>query len=67
MSDTLLAIIVVVLAALGFGGRQYIKGRSDMRTKQQERDRERANDIRDRFERDLPDRVREYEGRGYRD
>jgi len=45
----------------------YWKGRSDARREAERRDYENADAIRRRTERDLPDKLREYEGRGYRD
>jgi hypothetical protein len=39
----------------------------DDRHKAREADNENANDIRNTVERDLPNRVREYEGHGFRD
>lgn len=42
-------------------------GSDAARREMRERDYERARNIRDRVERDLPDIMREYEGRGFRD
>lgn len=57
-------ILATVLAAAWKIGRNAVK--LD-RAKQKEKDREEADKIRDRVERDLPDRLREYDGRGFRD
>ena len=54
----------VVLGVWGAGKRQ---GRSDARREAIEDDFENAADIRDRVERDLDKRVREFDGRGFRD
>jgi len=51
--------------ALFFAGRR--QGKVKERNRAKEADNERANEIRDRVEFDLADRVREYDGRGYRD
>jgi len=51
--------------ALLFAGRR--QGKVKERNRAKEADYERANEIRDRVEFDLADRVREYDGRGYRD
>jgi len=45
----------------------YLKGRSDANRDARLEDYENAEDIRRRVGRDLPDRLREYDGRGYRD
>ena len=54
----------VVLGVWTAGNRQ---GRSDARREAIEDDFENAADIRDRVERDLDKRVREFDGRGFRD
>jgi hypothetical protein len=43
------------------------EGRTDARRQAQEDDYENAVDIRDRVDRDLDQRVRDFDGRGYRD
>lgn len=59
----LAALGAVVLAVLAIRADAKRDARRDM----EEEDREAANDIRDRVERDLPDRLRQYEGHGFRD
>ncbi len=56
-----------IAAALVYGRRERQKGRNEARQKAREQDHEQASAIRDRVDRDLPDRVREYDGAGYRD
>lgn len=53
------AVVTVALA--------WFSGRKSGRNKQQLEDHENAADIRNRVERELPDRVRDMEGRGFRD
>jgi len=74
MLDLLFGIWPQVLAGLGAlvgVAVAYFKVRKSgvdaERRKATEKDYERANEIRDRVEFDLADRVREYDGRGYRD
>jgi hypothetical protein len=43
------------------------QGRQETYIEAKARDHEKASEIRDRVERDLPDRVREYDDAGYRD
>lgn len=45
----------------------YLKGRSDAKREAELDDYENAADIRDRVERDLPDKLREYDDAGWRD
>lgn len=56
-----------IAAALVYGRRERQKGRVEERQKAREQDHEKATAIRDRVDRDLPERVREYDGAGYRD
>lgn len=56
-----------IAAALFYGRRERQKGRVEERQKAKEEDHDKASAIRDRVDRDLPDRVREYDGAGYRD
>lgn len=71
LSGDLLALIITATAAvlgLGvYGARQRFKGREAERNSAEERDHDKADDIRDRVERDLPDRLRRYDDAGYRD
>lgn len=74
LTEILLAIAGLVgLVIGGLTGRLVGKsqgkreGRNDAINEMQEADHERATDIRNRVERDLPDRVREMDGRGFRD
>jgi len=74
LTEILLAIAGVIgLLIGGLAGRLVGKsqgkreGRNDAINEMQEADHERATDIRNRVERDLPDRVREMDGRGFRD
>lgn len=74
LSEILLAIAGAVVFLIGaITGRIVGKsqgkreGRNDAINDMQEADHERALDIRNRVERDLPDRVREMDGRGFRD
>ncbi|MGR3599204.1 MAG: hypothetical protein ACU0FH_02190 [Heliomarina sp.] len=63
----ILTILGGIAAALVYGRRERRKGRVEERQKAKEQDHEKATAIRDRVDRDLPDRVREYDGAGYRD
>jgi hypothetical protein len=63
----LLGALTVVGGLFGFGRVQKAKGKAEVIHKAKERDHEKASDIRDRVERDLPDRVRRYDDAGYRD
>lgn len=56
-----------IVAAFLYGRRERRKGRNEARQKAREEDHDKATAIRDRVDRDLPDRVREYDGAGYRD
>jgi len=74
LTEILLAIAGVIgLAIGGLVGRLVGRsqgqreGRNEAINDMQEADHERAENIRDRVERDLPDRVREMGGRGFRD
>ncbi|MEL8056272.1 MAG: hypothetical protein AAGK66_08965 [Pseudomonadota bacterium] len=53
------AVVTVALA--------WLSGRKNGKNRQQLKDYENAADIRNRVERELPDRVRDMEGRGFRD
>jgi hypothetical protein len=61
-----LAVAAVVTFA-GVIAHQRRDAVQDDRHKAREADNENANDIRNTVERDLPNRVREYEGHGFRD
>jgi len=63
----ILGVVAAVAAFLGYGAKQRAKGRHDADMKQRIKDHENASDIRNRVERDLPDRVREADGSGWRD
>lgn len=63
----IIAFFAALGVFLGYGARQKTKGKLEERADQKEKDREKADAIRDRVERDLPDRVREFDDRGYRD
>ena len=56
-----------VLAFLAYGKSQQRKGKKEVLREVREADNEKAAEIHNRVERDLPDRVREMDGRGYRD
>lgn len=60
-------VLACILALLGYGARQRSKGGADEKQRQAEADHETARSIRDRVERDLPDRVRNYDDAGFRD
>lgn len=63
--------LMAALAALGglvaYALGQRAKGRSQERQQAEDRDNDRADQIRNRVERELPDRLREFDGAGYRD
>lgn len=63
----LLAIGAGIATILGYGARQRAKGRKQAETKAEEADDEHADDIRDRVERGLPERVRKHDDAGWRD
>ena len=63
----LLAALAGIAALLGYGARQKARGRHEEKQEATEADHDHAEDIRRRVERDLPDRVREYDGAGWRD
>lgn len=50
-----------------FGSSKKREGREEERNKAKDLDNEMADEIRDRVERDLDDRVREFDGAGFRD
>ena len=59
--------VSAIVAILTFGQLQKRKGRKEERRKAKEADNENAAEIRDRVERDLPDRVRDFDDAGFRD
>ena len=60
--------ILATLGALwGWGRSKKAEGRQETYIEAKARDHEKATAIRDTVERDLPDRVREYDDAGYRD
>jgi hypothetical protein len=61
------AAVLGVIAVLTFGFVKKKQGRAEARAEAQEDDYENAADIRDRVSRNLDDRLREYEDRGFRD
>lgn len=63
----LIAAGAALVAALGLFLAGKREGRRDGRRQAQEDDYENAADIRDRVSRNLDQRVREMDGRGYRD
>ena len=64
----LLTALVTIAGFLGYGAVKEKRGRDKERRRANERDQENADDIRDRVERDLPDRVREaHDDAGWRD
>jgi len=63
----LVAAVAALAAVLGYGARQKAVGRKDAETKAKEADHENATDIRDRVERDLPERVHDLDDAGFRD
>jgi len=63
----LIAAGTAIAALLGYGAVQRRKGRKQAEQQAKGADHERASEIRDRVERDLPDRVRRYDDAGYRD
>lgn len=56
-----------LIAILTFGKLQKRAGRKDERQRAKEADNERAKSIRDNVERELPERLRDFDGRGFRD
>lgn len=62
-----IAMAGFVVAFLAYGKSQQRKGKKEVLREVQEADHENAAEINDRVERDLPDRVSEMDGRGYRD
>jgi len=52
---------------LGIIAHQRRDAARDATQRLKDKDQENATAIRDRVERDLPDKLREYEGRGFRD
>ncbi|MCB1343640.1 MAG: hypothetical protein KDK24_21740 [Pseudooceanicola sp.] len=60
-------LVLAVLALMGFGRRERRAGRQEVQSEAMEADHEKADAIRDRVERDLPDRVRDFDDAGYRD
>jgi hypothetical protein len=67
LGRTLSAAVAGLLLLLGFIAQQRRDAAQDALSEAQEDDHEHAESIRRAVERDLPDRVREYEGHGYRD
>lgn len=61
------AAVVGVIAILTFGAVKKKQGRAEARAEAQEDDNENAADIRDRVGRNLDDRLRKYDDRGFRD
>lgn len=56
-----------LIATLTFGKMQKRAGRKDERQRAKEADNERAKSIRDDVEHKLPDRLHDFDGRGFRD
>jgi len=63
----IIAVISVLAGFFGYGALQKAKGKKNAETKQRIEDHENAAEIRKRVERDLPDRVHEHDGSGWRD
>ena len=59
--------VAAVVAFAGIIAHQRRDAVQDDRHKAKEADNENANDIRNTVERDLPDRVRQFEDHGFRD
>jgi hypothetical protein len=57
----------VLLSLFGYGKRKERQGEKRAEDKAKEADHENANEIRNRVERDLPQRVRELDDAGFRD
>lgn len=70
MSDItgfLIAIVTVIAGLFGLRFKWKSDAKKEAITKAKEADYEAAADLRDNVDRNLVDRVREMEGRGYRD
>ena len=64
----ILAGLGALLALLvGYGAQRDKKTRERAKNEAEEIDNAKANDMRNRVERDLPDRVRKFDDAGYRD
>lgn len=63
----LLTLLAAGAGVLGWGARQKSKGRSEERQNAMEADNAKADHIRNSVERDLPDRLRDYDDAGWRD
>lgn len=66
LGRTASAVVAAVLLFLGIIAQQRRDARNDALRDAREKDRESADDIRSRV-RDVPDRVRDYSERGWRD
>ena len=67
MSGMIVGIGALVVAILGAVAAAFKLGATTSKADAKERDREKADSIRDDFERHLDQRVRDMDGRGYRD
>ena len=65
--NTFLALLITVAASLGWGVYQNRRGYNDAKTDAWKKDATHAQDISDRVDRNLPERVRKLDEAGYRD